>query len=770
MFYLSVFLIWYAGCLPEKPFEDSTSTVLLDRNGTLLGAHIAADEQWRFEESQEVPAKFAQCLIQFEDRNFYTHPGVSLTGVMRALHQNISSGQRVSGGSTLTMQLVRLMRKNPPRTYAEKVLEMILATRMELRYSKKEILRLYASHAPFGNNVVGLEAASWRFFGRPPDRLSWAESATLAVLPNAPGLIYPGKNHDKLLAKRNRLLKRLLEVGIIDKVVYETAITEPLPDRPHPLPNLAPHLLQKCMAQGQKGQTVRSSIDENLQNLSARLLESHIQRMRENHVYNGAVMIVDLKSGEVLSYVGNAWESGKEHANYVDCINAPRSSGSILKPMLYAESLSAGLITPKTLLLDMPSKFGGFSPKNFTGNFDGLIPADLALSRSLNIPMVHLLNRYGLSRFHSDLRDMGFTTLNKSASHYGLSLILGGAEVNLHDLARNYMRMGQWLQYGRTTALSFVPTEDHPSADADFPLDKGSIFATFEAMTEVNRPDEENNWKYFSSSQKIAWKTGTSFGFRDAWALGITPDYVVAVWMGNADGEGRPGLTGIQAAAPLLFELFSHLPKSKSWFDRPAAGMEEVLLCRESGHRAGPDCPRTIKKAVPKGSLISPMCPYHRIIHLDASGEFRVDAACYAPAEMRHEAFFILPSSIEHYYRNNHPDHRKVPGFLSSCGNVSESYALSLVYPQNKQRIYLPYDFSEEQRKVTFEAAHSRTEALIFWHLDAQFVGQTSLIHQMEFQPEPGWHRLTVTDEWGNSRTVKFEILMKRENAANAVH
>ena len=224
LFMISVFFIWYVNCLPENLFEDSTSTVLLDRNGELLGAHISADEQWRFEECKKVPYKFKTCIIQFEDRNFEDHWGVSAKGIGRAISQNMSAGKRVSGGSTLTMQLIRLMRKNPSRTYTEKVYEMILATRIEFRYSKKEILRLYSSHAPYGSNVVGLNAASWRFFGRRPDKLSWAESATLAVLPNAPGLIYPGRNHDRLKAKRDRLLKRLHKIGKIDKMEYEMAV------------------------------------------------------------------------------------------------------------------------------------------------------------------------------------------------------------------------------------------------------------------------------------------------------------------------------------------------------------------------------------------------------------------------------------------------------------------------------------------------------------------------------------------------------------------
>lgn len=305
---------------------------------------------------------------------------------------------------------------------------------------------MYASHAPFGNNVVGLDAASWRFFGRPSNQLSWAESATLAVLPNAPGLIYPGKNHDLLRNKRDRLLKRLRAIGKISESEYRLALLEPLPEKPHPLPNLAPHLLQKCIAEGKKGQVIQSHIRSKVQKKVNFLLDNHAQLLIENGIYNGAIMVTSVETGEVLAYVGNVVSSGSEHANQVNCIDASRSTGSIIKPLLYGKALESGTIAPSMFLRDVPSRFGNFSPKNFAGTFEGLIPANEALSRSLNIPMVHLLQQYGLTKFHRNLKRMGISTIRRSASHYGLSLILGGAEVNMFELNQVYLRMAQQLR------------------------------------------------------------------------------------------------------------------------------------------------------------------------------------------------------------------------------------------------------------------------------------------------------------------------------------
>ena len=755
-----IFLVWYADCLPRPLFSDSTSTVLVDRDGNLLGAHISLDEQWRFQPVDSVPKKFETCIIAFEDRNFYRHLGVSVKGISRAILQNFKKGERVSGGSTLTMQVIRLIRKNPKRSYSEKMLEMFLATRLEITHSKKEILALYASHAPFGNNVVGIEAASWRFFNRPSHQLSWAESATLAVLPNAPGLIYPGKNHDRLLHKRNRLLLYLHETEQIDSDTYALALNEPLPSKPVPLPRIAPHLLQRFIAQGQRGKTIHSTIDGNIQRRMNQLLEDHISNLRMNDIYNGALMITSIETGEVIAYIGNVEKSGREHASFVNCIEAPRSSGSILKPILYMKALEAGTITPETLLLDVPSKFGGFSPKNFAGNFDGLVPADQALSRSLNIPMVHLLNTYGLGKFHRDLNDLGFTSIRRHSGHYGLSLILGGAEVRLSELSHVYTNLARNLRGLPSVKLSeTIDSEKKTLNGAESTANIGAIFETFDAMTELKRPDEDNQWKIFSSSQKIAWKTGTSFGFRDAWSVGITPKYVVSVWIGNADGEGRPGLTGINAAAPLLFDAFRMLTSSEKWFELPRSEMSRIDLCTESGQRANINCPKVRSKLVPSSCLQAQGCHYHSVIHLHKTTGERVTLDCASPMEIAHQSWFILPASIEYFYQKSHPDHSGLPPFSKTCGTTGEATSLHIAYPKPKQKIFLPADLNEEQRRVVFEAVHQEVDGILFWHLDELYIGQTNQIHQVSFQPSIGKHVLTITTEQGEKKSVQFEIL-----------
>jgi len=751
--------------LPDQLFNDSTSTVLLDKDGNLLGAKIAPDGQWRFEPGKSVPKKFEKCLTEFEDRNFYKHYGISIRGIGRALSQNIKRKKVVSGGSTLTMQLARIMRKNPPRTISEKILEMILATRMEIRYSKKEIMNFYASHAPFGNNVVGLDAAAWRYFGRSADKLSWAENATLAVLPNAPGLIYPGKNHKRLMDKRNRLLKRLYDIKEIDATTYRLAVSEPLPLKPLALPREAPHLLSRFIKEGKKGRTVLSCIDINLQQKATQLLQAHSIILQENKIYNGAVIITSVKSGKVLAYVGNTRSADVEQSSDVDCIAAPRSTGSILKPFLYAKSLEDGIITPTTLIPDIPTQFGTYSPKNFSAQYDGAVPANKALARSLNIPMVRLLNEYGLEKFHRELKNMGLSTLNKPAKHYGLSLILGGAEAKMWDINNAYTHMAQELRFGKTKQIVMVSDKERSKKKKEehthFKTDRACIYSTFQAMVDVNRPDEDGNWRAFASAQKIAWKTGTSFGFRDAWAIGVTPDYVVCVWVGNADGEGRPGLTGIKAAAPLLFDVFAQLPKSSEWFEQPKDEMSKTLICAESGHRASDLCEKTEMLWIPKTSMNTTACPYHQIIHLSKNKKQRVDSECENVYNMHHTAWFVLSPLVEKYYKVNYPNYKELPPYKPECLAKISDRAIAVLYPKPNGKIYVPVEIDGNIGRTVFEVAHRNINTKIFWHLDNEFIGETKEIHQMALNPTVGKHKLMLTDENGIAVTVKFEAMGK---------
>ena len=764
-------LFWFS--LPSKLFTDPASTVIEDKNGILLGAKIASDGQWRFPQNCCVPGKFKTAIIEFEDNHFYQHPGVNPFSLVRAVYQNIRSGKVVSGGSTLTMQVIRLMRRGKPRTIKEKIIEMILAVRLEMTHSKNDILALYASNAPFGGNVVGLDAASWRYFGQNPDNISWSEAAALAVLPNAPSLIYPGKNHYRLKKKRDRLLKNLLLNGKIDSTEYRLALAEPLPGKPLPLEQSAPHLLIKAFKE-HTGERVKTTVEHSLQVAVSSVVESHHNQLKYNEIHNIAALVLDVETGNVLAYVGNTENSAHpEYGSDVDIIQAPRSTGSILKPILYASMLDAGEILPNTLIADVPTMISGFSPKNFNRKYNGAVPASKALFRSLNVPAVRMLREYGVPRFYDKLKSAGITTLNNPPAHYGLSLILGGSEATLWDLAGVYAGMSRVLNHFYRFNGKYYAGDWHSPVYIDDSasikkteikelsgqalLSASSIYLTYEALLQVNRPDEFAGWKSFSSTGKIAWKTGTSFGFRDAWAIGSSPKYVVAVWVGNADGEGRSGLTGVSVAAPVMFDIFNLLPES-GWFDMPYDEMVQIPVCRESGYRASSICGKIDTVWVQKPGLITGACPFCKIVHLDPSGRFRVTSECENPADMIHKSWFVLPPVMEWYFRQVNPVYKPLPLFKPGCKPNSQN-PMELIYPDRNAKLYLPLELDGSKGKIVLQAAHHNPDAIIYWHIDGEYIGQTHGIHETAISPGAGKHIVTLVDDRGNSLKRRIEIL-----------
>jgi penicillin-binding protein 1C len=647
-----------------------------------------------------------------------------------------------------------------------------MAGRLELSHTKNTILSLYASNAPYGGNVVGIDAASWRYFGRSADKLSWAESATLAVLPNAPSLIYPGKNHDKLIAKRNRLLDQLLKAEIISVEDCELAKKEPLPEKPHPIPQLAPHLLQRAVREGHKGKRIITTIDGHLQDRVNSIVENHHKLLKGNEIHNACAILIEVETGNVLAYTGNTSNPGKPEFNSdVDVINAPRSTGSILKPFLFTSMLNDGELLQATLIPDIPTHIAGYAPQNYNTTFDGAVPAKRALARSLNVPAVRMLQNYGIEKFNYNLKKIGMTTLTRAPDHYGLTIILGGSEAKLWDLTGMYASMARALNNYSSNGGMYNKYDLHPNVyipqkDTKKELvrtnyfDAASIYLTFEAMVEVARPDEESGWKQFTSSGKIAWKTGTSFGFRDGWAIGVTPKYVVGVWVGNADGEGRPGLTGIATAAPVLFDIYSVLKPSK-WFDIPFDEMENVGVCRASGCRAGENCELIDTTRIQRAGMRTEPCPYHRRIHLDPTSSFRVNSNCEEVSNMKHVNWFVLPPAMEWYYKSKNPSYKELPPFKGGCEPTNNS--MELIYPKHYSKIYVPVELDGTMGKTIFEAAHRNSSSKIHWHLDGKYIASTENIHQMGLAPDEGEHTLTLVDDEGESSTIEFEIISRKK-------
>jgi len=815
----------FAFSLPRPLFSSYYSPVLYDRNGKLLGAMVAYDGQWRFpdvSQTQGAPhtshtqlnEKFAEALIEAEDRRFRSHVGVDFFSVGRAFVQNIQAGRIVSGASTLTMQTIRLSRSGRKRSIGEKIIEAFLAVRLECSYSKDEILGLYAAHAPFGANVVGIEAASWRWFGRSGADLSWAEAATLASLPNSPSLIHPGHNRDLLKIKRDALLGRLCAKGFFDEETLALARSEEVPGEPLPLPSLAPHLLARIVAEAggaaefnsenkkhplyKNGFSLVTTVDREIQERAKTILERWTLRFTERGISSGACVILDTAGGAVLAYVGNVSSSD---APSVDIAASPRSSGSLLKPFLYAAMLDSGDILPSSLVSDIPTRVGSYSPENNSRGYLGIVKADEALARSLNVPAVRSLRLYGVERFADLLKNLGITTLFRKGEDYGLPLILGGAEVKLWEIT------GLYAGLARSAIPSMVPsvepsinlTDSLTGNTAFFPpyflpantginthydthsnvysaafsspgFSPAAAWLTLEALTFVTRPGEEAHWQEYAGARRIAWKTGTSFGNRDAWAVGTTPLWTVGVWIGNASGEGRAELVSTSTSAPVLFDLFSAMDSifasagtssgSRSWFPQPAEDLFPAEVCAYSGFPAGPDCQKTVEVQIPRKAPRHSPCPYCRTVALNQAGDRRITADNTA-GPVRLEKWFVLPPAEEWYYRRWNLDYKPLPPLRSEdAANYGSSIlSMALFNPEPDTKIYIPRELDGREGRVVFQAAHRDSGETIYWHLDDFYLGETKVFHDLEARPGPGLHTITLVDGKGNRLSRRFEVL-----------
>jgi len=722
-----------------------------DRNGELLGARVSKNGEWQFPPTAALSDKYVTCLITYEDRYFYQHLGVNPVSMVRALKRNIKAGKVVSGGSTITMQTIRMARKKN-RNLFQKLIETVMATRLELTCKKLSILCMYASHAPFGSNVMGIEAASWRYFGHPSTDLSWAEAALLAVLPNTPSAMHVKKNRPALLTKRNSLITQLFQLGKLDEITYQLALDEPLPDEPFPLPQLAPHIVSNLQIE-QPGKKHVTTLNAALQTKTEQVLNRWHREFSQNKIAHIAAVVFDVKKGEVIAYCGNVNFEVKEAGNQVDIVRAPRSSGSILKPLLYQIMLQEGELLPNMLIPDIPIMVEGFQPQNYNLKFDGAVPASLALSRSLNLPAVNMLKQYGVPKFLEDLRLMGFNYLKFPADHYGLTLILGGGEISLWEISMAYLRMAQsvvFYNHKQQREESFgwgqIPLFAEKEADI---FNAGACWQTLEALIHVNRP-EEIDWKSIPSMRKVAWKTGTSYGFRDAWAVGVTPEYVVGVWTGNAGGEGRPGLTGTGTSALVMFDIFNLL-NNTSWFEAPKNVFQKAEICKTSGTLAGRYCNDIEEIQILPAGLKTKSCPYHAIVHLTEDEQYRAFADCYPSDKIISKVWFILPPIQEWFYRKRHPEYKTLPPVSPQCSdNQAPFNVMEFIYPNNSSTVRLSKQLDGSVGALVLELAHRQADAIAYWHLDETYLGATQYFHQMSVVPPEGRHLITVVDQWGN--------------------
>ncbi len=744
----------------SKPlFKEEYSTTVKASNGSLLHVFINANEQWYFPpDTTVVPNKLKTAVIAFEDEHFYQHWGIDVRAILRAMWQNIQNGQIVSGASTIPMQIAR-MSAPKKRTYINKFREICLAIKLDLHYSKEQLLKLYLDHAPYGGNVIGYRTAAFKFYGKDASLLTWGEAATLAVLPNAPGMIYPKDSSAPLRNKRNRLLKKMLDKGVISDQNYRLALLEDLPDRFISFESHAPHLARRLKSASPQQWLLQTTLDETTQKRCVQLAGKYRKIYAPYDINNLSILVADTKTGAIKAYVGSPDFFDAQHGGQVDGVMAARSSGSILKPFLYALSIDEGIILPQSYVRDLPTYFDGFSPRNANREFQGVVTAHESLVRSLNIPAVRLLNYYGVYQFYSFLKLAGTSTLFRNADEYGLPLILGGAEVKMWDMVKLYRGLAN---NGVFSDNYLLQGQQGSQASAQL-ISNGSCQLTLEMLKDLKRPGSEYFWERFSNSRPIAWKTGTSYGHKDAWAIGVIPEYTIAVWCGNFNGEGNKNISGAVTAGPILFDILQMLPvnSGNSWFESADMDYKPMSICSLSGFRATDACPVVDTLFVPEEMKPLRSCDYHQFKYFSANGQHQCCSKCWNDIGREKKTVTVYQPDIAFYLRKKGQYIARAKSHYPKCKAYTTQNTLKIIYPNPNAKLFLPRDFDGQLQSVVCKAAHQDENIKIYWYLNEQYIGHTLGENKMEMILKNGWNHLKVIDENGSSDAQRIFATLK---------
>jgi len=750
-----VFLIgWIITPLPKPLFENDYSTIVVDTHGHYLRIFLNNHEQWILPDlGEEIPNKLKICALQYEDRRFYSHPGIDPIAIARALWGNLTKSGKKSGASTITMQVARLA-KPKKRNILGKIIEAYHSLKLELKYNKRDILKLYFQHAPYGGNIIGYQTASLKYWGKMPFELTWGQAATIAVLPNNPSLINPQKSSELLKSKRDWLLKKLQLDGFINEETYELSIAEPIPEAVLPFEMIAPHLSRE-LAESSSEHYMRTTIDREIQIAIEELILEENFRLKRFDINNIAVLVAETSTGKVRAYIGSHDFTDNEFSGQVDGVKAPRSTGSILKPFLYSLCMDNGIILPETKIKDIPTYYGAFSPYNADMDFRGLVAARKALVYSLNVPAVRLLYTFGIYEFYEFLKQAGMTTLFRSADEYGLPLILGGAEGTLWDITSMYRGLGC---FGNFMGLNLI--EDHPTQIENRLLSPGASYLVLDILKDLNRPGADMYWQKYETQWPVAWKTGTSYGHRDAWAVGVSPQWTIGVWAGNFSGEGNPNIIGAKTAGPILFSIYNALPKDPNtgWFEKPPLETISTNLCAETGYLAGEYCADTLTTDKPTHAPNLPSCPYHRKLYLSDNKEYQVCSRCWSRAGKCEVIRLVYPPEVIQFMSERGQKYHALPPHYPECPTRGADNPLSIIYPVQGANILVTRDISGEFQNVVFKAASSTLDDELFWYLDNSFLGSTLDKHSIPVKLSSGNHSLRIINMQGYSIKTSFQV------------
>ncbi len=725
------------------------SPEILARDGSLLRAYLSPDQKWRMATKvQEVPPELPAAMIAKEDRWFWYHPGVNPFAIGRALWANVQTGERTSGASTITMQVARMLEPKR-RTVLGKVQEVFRAFQLEWHHSKTEILEMYMSYLPYGGNVEGVKAASYLYFERPPAQLSLAQCMLLTVIPNRPNSLRPDAAGGAALMARNKWLRRFASEGVFPSADLQDALAEQIPVSRHELANTAPQFCH-AIRQKQPRSPITTTLDPRMQRLSQDLLHNHVARLTGAGITNGAVLIVDNRTMEVMAYCGSSDFDDKSAQGEVDGVQAVRSPGSTLKPFIYAMAFDQGLLTPHMKVLDIPTEFSDFSPVNYDRDFRGEIDAADALRYSLNLPAVRLLNQVGMRRFVYALRRAGFKSIDRHHRELGLSLALGGCGATLEELVRTYAALANGGMLRELRMWRDVPL----SAQGQRMCSPEAAYMVSDILSGVQRPDIPSAFLGKSKLPKVAWKTGTSFGRRDAWCIGYNPRYTVGVWMGNMDGKPVLEMSGSKTAVPLLLELFNVIDydAGKQWLRAPP-GIHERLVCTDSGRLPAAGCRHLCKDLAITGVSPQGACDRFQEIYTDSLGKMQYCNACLPMSGAVRQRYAVVSAELALWMDKQAIAYARPPSHNPECGGVFHDAGPAIHSPAKDKTYYV-----EQGQEIMLQATPDASIQMHYWFVNDRYLGACAAGGKLFYQPQDGKNEIVCMDDKGRRGVIFVEV------------
>src|ERR1700722_2230482 len=725
------------------------STIITDDKGEVVHAFLTRDQQWRMKtELGEISPLLRKTIVEKEDKYFYYHPGVNLLAMVRALGRNILHWRRTSGASTITMQVARALEPKE-RTYWNKLVEVLRAFQLEWKYSKSQILQLYLNVVPYGGNIQGVKAASILYFKKNPDHLSLAEITALSIIPNRPSSLVMGRNNDRIVEERNKWLRRWEGEKVFTAHEIEDALAEPLTATRDIVPSYMPQLSWKLKKRG--GPIVHSTIQLNMQLKVEKLVRDYSRTLALKNIHNAAVIVIDNSTHRVVSYVGSADFGDALNAGQVNGAAAVREPGSTLKPLLYGLCIDEGLLTPKRTITDVPINYDGYAPENYDKRFNGYVTMEYALEHSLNIPAVKSLKALGKDKLIQRLSQCDFRQIDRDRKKLGLSMILGGCGATLEEMTGMYSIFGNEGVYVRPR----YAITDSVSAGVRI-LSPAAVFMINETLSKVNRPDFPLNWQSTLHLPKIAWKTGTSYGRRDAWSIGYNKHYTVGIWAGNFSGLGVPELSGANVATPLLFTVFNTIDydDDAAWFAKPG-DCDVRMVCSETGLPPDEFCKNLVTDYFIPLVSTAKKCDNRQEVFLSADGKLSYCRSCLPATGSKQKSSTVVQPKIKEYYDANHVSYEPIPPHNPECEKVFKEGAPVVTSPANGSEYLIN---RKDPEPLLLRCRVTNDVAKVYWYINDKFYRSGEAGGKEFFMPDEGPVKISCTDDKGRNRNVWIRV------------